>query len=89
MFPGLDLYHTDPAQRVKTADTGSILYCRYDPCDLYDLHDLGRDVSDVQVERIVSCYKLSLRGEVIISYYRSFKPSGVAVNSSKRGKQLL
>ena len=38
MIPGLDLYYTDPSQHIT----------QYRPMyDLYDLHGLGGDMSDV------------------------------------------
>ena len=52
MFPGLDLYHTDPTQHVTTAYLQDLdeLYELYDLYDIYDLddlhalYDLDRDV---------------------------------------------
>ena len=46
MFPGFDLYYTDPAQRLRMAGQ--------------DLDDLGRDLSDLSVRRVKSSQILSL-----------------------------
>ena len=54
MFPGLDLYCSDPAQKLIAADYWLDLYCT-DPAqqliagdyNLDDLDDLNRDLFDV------------------------------------------
>ena len=57
MFPGLDLYYTDPAQHTMTTENDlDDLYDLHDLYDLYDLHglddiyDLDGDLSEVPVE---------------------------------------
>ena len=47
MFPGLDLYCTDPAQYLTTAGE--------------DLDDLDRDLSDLSVRRVKRLEFLSIR----------------------------
>ena len=46
MFPGLDLYCTDPSQHIITAGY-DLDYLDRDLSDLSDLSDLDRDLSDV------------------------------------------
>ena len=65
-FPGLDLFSpgTDPAQHLRTSDTGPTaddLYDLYDlyDVDMYDLYDLGRHLS-VRGVNLLASVRLTL-----------------------------